>query len=107
MEQKFKEFKEFYEKNGGSFFSETDNEQLSEYRFDEYSIDITEEVRVNTIMSFDCFESDSYGKTCVFCNIYHSIVVRLEYGFENNIDLNISTPAELSELITTLKKYLK
>jgi hypothetical protein len=101
MEQKFKEFKELYEKHGGGLVAEFDNSETTIYRYEEWRVFITEEVRVSTMVYLETMDDVT---TFVPYKLDHRIVACLDSGYEY---LNISTPAELSELITTLKKYLK
>jgi hypothetical protein len=104
MEQKFKEFKEFYEKHGGGLVAEFDNSETTIYRYEEWGVFITEKVQVTTMVYLETTDDET---TFVPYKLDHRIVVCSDSGYEYYIALNISTPAELSELITTLKKYLK
>jgi hypothetical protein len=101
MEQKFKEFKELYEKHGGGLVAEYDNSEVAGYRYEERGVFITEEIQITTRAYLKTADG---GTTFVPYKLKHRIVACLDSGYEY---LNISTPAELSELITTLKKYLK
>ncbi len=105
MEQKFKEFKEFYEKNDGKLAGVHKGHKALKMSYVEdmrIVVGKTDKGKDEIVTGF-CYSPTESGGPEAPEKLTHYFLTKCP-TFR---DLNISTPAELSELITTLKKYLK